>query len=973
MFSIVAALLIAALPARAGILVQDSFDAAGYTVGTGLKNLNPGNTTGFTSARWGGSSATGVFFVNDGLSLPSDFVALAAGNAIGVGKFGSDPSGNPFGRRMTRTIDADIIPTSGTYYFRFACEIGADAELFLRPNDFEALGLVPSALTNTDGIGNPPTIGIHLGFLKTAAKNSTGTDIALWIAGTKAATIASNITAGKTYIVVAKIEIFSDGTAAVSALAGATDDAALRSASFSEPATGAIGSAALRHLCISGAYMSGYANGKYATFDEVAIGTNLSDVFGFAVAGAPVVQSVDSTNVGETGFTANGLLSTLGSSNPEVFFDLSADNGATWTPTSMGTYSTTGDLSHNATGLLSGSTYLWRFRAEGPTMASTSLVQTVTLAGAPIFGAPSVTFAANDATFAVSLEEPGLSGAAPTTVELWFAGASDSLALQKTFDTVTTAADFSETIAGLDWGAAYRYAFHATVPYNGGLLEAWTPTNTVDVSGTNFWTAAAGTTDWHTAGNWSLATIPGTALTAWFESVGGLVTADADAMAEKVCFNTRDENTTLDLHGHTLTTDWFGIGYYLSRSFATISNGVFSIKQLRIGGSQSNTLVVGDGADLRAGEAVYVGADNDPLYASNKVVFARGSKTTVNGTFFLRTAREVRAIVEAGASVTTKGLQCPALPTGLIVDGGAFTNTSTTILLNSNRRGSLVDNMFLELRNGAIGRFDDKMYVNSGLNNGGGRYHAEIRVLSGATLDAKDSIYLDHNGGEGSTSSGSDSGGGAAVIVSNATLKAKTLNIAVDDRRNGDKLHIYEDAGESTLVEIAASARVSASNWNRSNRCNYDHRIIVEGGALAIAENLQLGDGGQYYAMHDGNHLAISRANARVTLGALNVYGKSYVGFKIPAGGFDQVPLQVTGKADFGIVPTGAEAAVSEVHVDAMDFMGTQTLITAETLSDLTADRVIVTVPSSNSYKIKLTSTSLTVTASPTGTLIRLR
>ena len=62
-----AALSAAALlapPAAATILVQDSFDAAGYTVGTGLKNLNPGNTTGFTSMTWGTSGSTGVFFVN---------------------------------------------------------------------------------------------------------------------------------------------------------------------------------------------------------------------------------------------------------------------------------------------------------------------------------------------------------------------------------------------------------------------------------------------------------------------------------------------------------------------------------------------------------------------------------------------------------------------------------------------------------------------------------------------------------------------------------------------------------------------------------------------------------------------------------------------------------------------------------------------------------------------------------------------
>ena len=966
------AMILLTQSSHAAVLVKDSFDALGYTVGTGLKNLSPGNTTGFTSKNWGTGSSTGVFFVNDGLSLPQDFTAKAAGNAIGVGKFSSDPTGNLFGRRITRTIDDNVIPASGTYYFRFACALGAAAEKFLRPNDFEALGLVPSALTDTDGTGVPPTIGIHLGFNKTAAKGSTGTDIALWIAGTRT-NLVSNITAGKTYIVVAKIEIASDGTASVSALAGASDDADLRSASLPEPVTGSVGTSPLRHLCLSGVYMTGYDSGKYATFDEIAIGETLSEVFEFSAAGAPIVRSSDATSIGETGFTANGTLEDLGSSSPELFFDLSGDGGSTWTPTSMGTYSSIGAISNNATGLLSGSTYLWRFRAEGSTLASTSLVQTVTTAGAPVFGEPSVTFNANDATLAVSLTTPGLSGVAPTTVELWFAPAGEALALHKTFDTVTAAADFSETISALSWGELYRCAFRGSVPYNSGTLVTWTATNTVEVVGTNIWTAGAGTTDWHTAGNWGFNTVPTALLSAKFADVGGLVTADENAVADSVYVNTRDGGTIFDLHGNELTANWFGIGYHVSRSFATISNGVFNIQQLRVGGSQGNTLVVGDGSDLRVGGSLYVAEDNDPVYASNKVVFARGSKTTVNGTFFLRTAREVRAVVEAGASVTTKGLQCPALPVGLIVDGGAFTNTSTTIMINSHRRGSLVDPMFLEFRNGATGRFNDKMYVNSALNNSGGRYHAEVRVLSGATLDAKDGIYLDHNGSEGSTGSGEDSGGGAAVVVSNATLKAKTLNIAVDDRRNGDELRIYEDEGENTLVEIGGSVRVSSSSWSRSDKCNYDHRILVEGGALAIAENLQLGDGGQYYDQHDGNHLEIKRANARVTLGALNVYGKSYVSFTIPSGGFSQVPLQLTGKADFGIVPTGAEAAFSEVHVDATGFTGTQTLITAGSLAGLAEGRVAVTAARSMKVRVRLTETSLSVTVSPSATFIIVR
>ena len=959
-----------ALSASASILVQDSFDAAGYTIGTGLKGLNPGNGTGFTSKAWGNTSSTGVFFVNDGLSFPADFTTVAAGNAVGVGKFTSDPSSSPWGRRITRTIDDNVISASGTYYVRFACEIGAGAETFLRAGDFEALGLVPEALINTTGTGVPPNVGVHIGFRKTAAAGSAGTDLVLWTGGEIRLTLVQNVVAGTTYLVVAKIELDGTTTASISALAGASDEASLRTASLPAATSCALGtSSALRHLCLSGVYMKDYASGKYATFDEFAIGTALSDVWGFTVAGAPVVAATGATAVGETGFTANGTLADLGASNPELFFDLSADDGETWTPSSMGAYSATGDISYGATGLLSGSTYLWRFRAVGSTATSTSAVQTVTLAGAPVFGAPSATLAANAATLAVSLTAPGLSGTADTTVELWFAAAGEPLALEKTFPTVAAAADFSETVSNLVWGASYNYAFHATVPYNGGTLETWTATNVVNVVGDIVWTAGAGTTDWHTAGNWNLGIVPMSALTAKFTNVGGLVTASSDAAVSNVYVNTTGAGTTFDFGGNTLDTDWFGVGYYVSESRAVISNGVFDIETLRVGGSRANTLVVGAGADLRAGAGVYVGQDGDPTYASNRLVLASGSKTTMSGALQLRAARDIRVDVESGASLTSSGLTFFGCSDQMVVDGGSFTNNGATILLRNNQRGELAETMFLELRNGADAKMNGNVYVNAGRNHGGAHYHAELRVLDSSVFNmtGKD-LLIDSNSGDSGPNA--DQGSGAAVIVSNATLFAQAISVGIDDRHYGDSLRIYEDPCFETRVSASANCRVASGSWGRSGVFNHDHRILVEGGAFSVAGTLYVGDGGAYYATHDNNRVEIRRANARVSAGNLTVYGKSYLDFTIPAGGFAQVPLQVAGTADFGIVPTDAEAAVSEIRVNTTDFVGTQTLLAAGTLSGLTADRVTVTVPKSKTAKVAVSETSVTVTVAPAATVI---
>ena len=308
----------------------------------------------------------------------------------------------------------------------------------------------------------------------------------------------------------------------------------------------------------------------------------------------------------------------------------------------------------------------------------------------------------------------------------------------------------------------------------------------------------------------------------------------------------------------------------------------------------------------------------------------------------------------------------------MVVDGGSFTNNGPTVLLHSNLRGDLAETMVLELRNGADAKMNGNVYVNAGKNHGGAFYHAELRVLDGAVFDAsgKD-VLVDSNSGDAGPNS--DAGSGAAIVVSNATFRSQALSIGIDDRHYGDELRIYEDEGFETTVTASANARVGSGSWGRSGVFNHDHRILVEGGAFSVAGTLMVGDGGAYYNVHTNNRVEIKRSNARVSAGNLTVYGKSYVSFAIPAGGFDQVPFQVAGTADFGIVPTGAEAAVSEIRVDATDFTGRQTLLTAASITGLTAERIVVTVPKSKTAKVVVSETAVTVTAAPAATVIIVR
>ena len=686
---------------------------------------------------------------------------------------------------------------------------------------------------------------------------------------------------------------------------------------------------------------------------------------------APFVAA-DGAVATDDGFTASGRVTQVGSVPPEVFLDWSADGGTTWTSVSLGTFSATGAVSQAVSGLVAGETYAWRFRAVG-SETTTSDTQSVTLTGPPVLGAPSATLDGNAATMSVSLLSPGLSGTADTTVELWFAAGDGALALAETFATATAAADFSGTVSNLAWGSTFRYAFRATVPYGGGTLETWTETATFSLAGSLEWTAGAGTTDWNTAGNWSPSAVPSALLDVAFAAVGGTVTASGNGAAATIHVNTTGEGTTFSAGANALASGYVGVGSSVSGSSLTLEAGSYAFETNRVGwtNSRQSTLVVGDGAVL-TGQDLFVGTDNDVSSSSNAVVFAAGSRTELTGAFHLRAARGTRAVVEPGASLTVGRIELFGCNDRVVVDGGSLTNNGPTILLHSNLRGDLAETMVLELRNGADAKMNGNVYVNAGKNHGGVFYHAELRVLDGALFDAsgKD-VLVDSNNVDAGPNS--DGGCGAAIIVSNATFRSQALSIGIDDRHYGDELRIYEDEGFETTVTASANVRVGSGSWGRSGVFNHDHRILVEGGAFSVAGTLMVGDGGQYYETHADNRVEIKRANARVSAGALAVYGKSFVSFTIPAGGFDQVPFQVTGTADFGIVPAGAESAVSEIRVDATDFTGRQTLLTADSVTGLTEARVVVTVPKSKTAKVVVSGTSVTVTVAPSATVLVIR
>ena len=92
--------------------------------------------------------------------------------------------------------------------------------------------------------------------------------------------------------------------------------------------------------------------------------------------------------------------------------------------------------------------------------------------------------------------------------------------------------------------------------------------------------------------------------------------------------------------------------------------------------------------------------------------------------------------------------------------------------------------------------------------------------------------------------------------------------------------------------------------------------------------------------------------------------------------------MQISGTASFGAIPQRDSVniyeadewtPVSQVRIDATDFIGEQTLITAASITDLTADRIIVETPRARKTAVTLTGTTLSVKVSQSATVLLLR
>ena len=292
-------------PARANLLLYDGFatdtDGQGRTAystsQTKLGNSNSGVawTTGLAAGKkWSDTSGVVYSFPGAGLSLPSVF-AEGSGDQFsarggGAGYFsGSTPDTNF--RAKNRAIDSTM-PTTGKLYYRCLMKMETNAYNGLKGTSWRYQGAGISATPAANAYDNQDNLknnGIRIAF----TGHDSRVDIYANIGGS-ATNVLANISANTTYIVIAELD-YDAGKAKIyaSSISSYSKTFTWNVEDFAVPS--AVTASAMQVMFIDGSYKS---NDGKVVFDEIAVGTALSDVAVVTAASAPQLGAVSLTRTG---------------------------------------------------------------------------------------------------------------------------------------------------------------------------------------------------------------------------------------------------------------------------------------------------------------------------------------------------------------------------------------------------------------------------------------------------------------------------------------------------------------------------------------------------------------------------------------------------------------------------------------------------------------------------------------------------
>ena len=317
---LLAALALAIPAARAELLLYDGFatatDSQGRTAYSPTTNndsnklINPNSksdawTTG-VSSNYPWSEKSGVIWSrpNDGLSLPAAFAdesgdqfsarGGSAGYKNGGTNFGDDGGGNNDMRRAKNRAITSSMPTTGKLYYRCLMMIDKTAFDNLKTTSWKYHGTGISAHAAANEYNNQANLrdkGLRIAFTSTGNSN-----VGIYLNfGGQAQAVLSGISSDTTYIAIVELD-YDTGTAKAYAapISGYSKTFAWTVENI-VPKYNTVVTSAMKVMFIDGHYQT---NTGMVLFDEIAVGTQLSDVAAVPPSSAPVLGGVSLSRTG---------------------------------------------------------------------------------------------------------------------------------------------------------------------------------------------------------------------------------------------------------------------------------------------------------------------------------------------------------------------------------------------------------------------------------------------------------------------------------------------------------------------------------------------------------------------------------------------------------------------------------------------------------------------------------------------------
>ena len=294
--------------ASANLLLYDGFatatdDQSRATYSSSVAKLGNSNsgvawTTGLSSdKKWSDTSGVVFSFPNKGLALPAAF-ADGTGDQFtarggGAGYNNSNAPDTNY-RAKNRAITSTM-PTTGKLYYRCLMQIDSTAFNALKGTSWRYNGTGISATPAVNAYDNQDNLknnGIRVAFYGRSDQSPARVDIGLSL-GSHYTTVLQGTAANTTYIVIVELDYdTAKGKVYVAPIA----DYDTRFAWTAEDLDASDSTASsMTVLYLDGSYKT---NGGYVIFDEIAVGTALTDVAVVAPATAPALGDVSLSRTG---------------------------------------------------------------------------------------------------------------------------------------------------------------------------------------------------------------------------------------------------------------------------------------------------------------------------------------------------------------------------------------------------------------------------------------------------------------------------------------------------------------------------------------------------------------------------------------------------------------------------------------------------------------------------------------------------